>query len=113
VYDLGLDNDTIADGLAVPVASELVLSSVAASIDAVVAVPDAAMLEWVRRAWNEARLRLEPSAASGFAAVLLFLAAAREAGSALPAKAVHVVWTTGGSQLPEDQFTALLRGDPL
>ena len=113
VYDLGLDNDTIADGLAVPVASNLVLHSIGASIDAVVAVPDAAMLEWVRRAWNESSLRLEPSAASGFAAVPLFLEAARQAGAALPPQAVHVVWTTGGSQLPEDQFTALLRGDPL
>jgi D-serine dehydratase len=78
-----------------------------------VAVSDAAMLEWVRRAWNEAGLRLEPSAASGFAAVALFLEAARNAGAALAPGAIHVVWTTGGSQLPEDQFTALLRGDPL
>ena len=113
VYDVGLDNDTIADGLAVPMASELVMSSVGASIDAVVAVPDSSMLEWVRRAWNESRLRLEPSAASGFAALPLYLEAARLAGSALPREAIHVVWTTGGSQLPEDQFTALLGGEPL
>jgi D-serine dehydratase len=113
VYDIGLDNDTIADGLAVPVASKLVMSSVGASIDAAVAVTDAAMLGWVRRAWNEARLRLEPSAASGFAAVLLFLEAARKTGAPLPPGAIHVVWTTGGSQLPEDQFTALLEGGPL
>jgi D-serine dehydratase len=113
VYDLGLDNDTIADGLAVPVASKLVLSSVGASIDAVVAVPDSSMLEWVRRAWNESSLRLEPSAAAAFAAVPLFLEAARQTGAALPPGAIHVIWTTGGSQLPEDQFTALLRGDPL
>jgi D-serine dehydratase len=112
VYDIGLDNDTIADGLAVPMASALVMSSVGASIDAAVAVTDAAMLEWVRRAWNEARLRLEPSAASGFAAVSLFLAATRHAGEGFPPGAIHVVWTTGGSQLPEDQFTALLQGDP-
>jgi D-serine dehydratase len=111
VYDIGLDNDTIADGLAVPVASALVMSSVGASIDAAAAVPDTAMLEWVRRAWNEAGLRLEPSAASGFAAVSLFLEATRRAGAALPPGAIHVVWTTGGSQLPEDQFTALLQGD--
>lgn len=110
VYDIGLDNDTIADGLAVPVASALVMSSVGASIDAAAAVPDTAMLEWVRRAWNEAGLRLEPSAASGFAAVSLFLEATRHAGAALPPGAIHVVWTTGGSQLPEDQFTALLQG---
>jgi len=113
VYDIGLDNDTIADGLAVPVASKLVMSSVGASIDAAVAVTDAAMLDWVRRAWNESRLRLEPSAASGFAAVPLFLEAARNTGAALPPGAIHVVWTTGGSQLPEDQFTALLQGVPL
>jgi D-serine dehydratase len=113
VYDIGLDNDTIADGLAVPVASKLVMSSVGASIDAAVAVTDAAMLDCVRRAWNESRLRLEPSAASGFAAVPLFLEAARNTGAALPPGAIHVVWTTGGSQLPEDQFTALLQGVPL
>ena len=113
VYDIGLDNDTIADGLAVPVASKLVMSSVGASIDAAVAVTDAAMLDWVRRAWNESRLRLEPSAASGFAAVPLFLEAARNTGAALPPGAIHVVWTTGGSQLPADQFTALIQGVPL
>jgi D-serine dehydratase len=110
VYDIGLDNDTIADGLAVPVASKLVMSSVGASIDAAVAVTDAAMLDWVRRAWKESRLRLEPSGAAGFAALPLFLEATRKAGEPLPPGAIHVVWTTGGSQLPEDQFTALLQG---
>jgi D-serine dehydratase len=86
------------------------------------------MLEWVRRAWREAKLRLEPSAASGFAAVTLFIEAERNAGAAvrlaasdlaasavtastLPSTAIHVVWTTGGSQLPDDQFAALLE-DP-
>jgi D-serine dehydratase len=113
VYDFGLDNDTIADGLAVPLASKLVLDSVGASIDAAVAVPDSAMLEWVKRAWNESGLRLEPSAASGFAALPLYLKAASQAGAEPPPQAIHVVWTTGGSQLPEDQFTALLRGEPL
>ncbi len=120
VYDIGLDNDTIADGLAVPMASKLVMSSVGASIDAAVAVPDATMLEWVRRAWREAKLRLEPSAAAAFAAVPLFIEADRHAGvptgstatprATLPSTAIHVVWTTGGSQLPDDQFAALLEG---
>ncbi len=113
VYEVGLSNETIADGLAVPLASKLVMSSVGASIDAAVAVTDEAMLDWVRRAWNEAHLRLEPSAASGFAALPLLIEAAENAGIPLPAGAIHVVWTTGGSQLPEDQFTALLQGDPL
>ncbi len=113
VYEVGLDNQTIADGLAVPLASRLVMSSIGASIDAAVAVTDESMLDWVRRAWSASRLRLEPSAASGFAALPLFLEAAGNAGTPLPEQAVHIVWTTGGSQLPEDQFTALLQGDPL
>lgn len=113
VYDIGLDNDTIADGLAVPMASELVMRSVGASIDAAVAVPDALLLKWVRHAWHDSKLRLEPSAAAAFAAVPIFLEAAHKRGMSLPDKALHVVWTTGGSQLPEDQFTALLGDEPL
>lgn len=113
VYDIGLNNETIADGLAVPVASGLVMDSIGASIDAVVAVTDAAMLDWVRRSWAEAGLRLEPSAASGFAAMSVFLEATRAADVAPPAGAVHVVWTTGGSLLPEDQFRALLHDEKI
>jgi D-serine dehydratase len=112
VYEVGLDNRTIADGLAVPLASKLVMSSVGASIDAAVAVTDESMLDWVRRAWSDAGLRLEPSAASGFAALPLFIEAAKNGRAPLPERATHVVWTTGGSQLPEEQFTALLQGDP-
>jgi D-serine dehydratase len=111
VYELGLDNRTIADGLAVARASALVMSCVGASIDAVVAVTDESMLGCLRHAWTHARLRLEPSGASGFAALPLFIEAAAAAGTPIPERAVHVVWTTGGSQLPEDQFTALLQGD--
>ena len=43
-------------------------------------VTDASMLDWVRRSWDMAGLRLEPSAAAAFAAVPLYLAAAREDG---------------------------------
>lgn len=109
VYDYGLDNDTIADGLAVPSASPLVLQAIGRNIDAVVAVTDQAMVQWVRRAWSEAGLRLEPSGASGFAAIAPFIDQAR-AVALIPdaAKPVHVVWTTGGSMLPEAEFAALL-----
>jgi len=111
VYDLGLNNDTEADGLAVPVASPLVLRSIGRNIDAVVAVTDQSMLDWVRRAWDEAGLRLEPSASSGFAAISHFLRHSAVAGlsEAAIAAATHVVWTTGGSLLPAAEFEALLK----
>ncbi|MDP1618071.1 D-serine ammonia-lyase [Phenylobacterium sp.] len=110
IYELGLRNDTIADGLAVPVCSKFVLEQVGPAINAVVAIPDNAMLTWMRHAHGVNGLRLEPSAASGLAAVEPFLAAAR-AEPALAvrlAKATHLVWTTGGAALPDDEFHRLL-----
>ncbi|MDG2521213.1 D-serine ammonia-lyase [Caulobacter segnis] len=111
VYELGLDNRTLADGLAVPVASALVLEAVGDAIDACVAVTDAAMIECVRLAHTLAGLRLEPSAAAGLAAVEPFMRAARERPDlrVRVENATHVVWTTGGSQLPQAEFESLLK----
>ncbi len=108
VYDVGLDNRTAADGLAVPRASMLVARTVGAMIEAVVTVPDADLHAWVRAAWTGAGMRLEPSAAAAFAAVAPFLAAAK--GRPGIEAATHVLWTTGGSLLPDDEFEAALRG---
>ena len=104
VYEAGLDNRTAADGLAVASASLLVARTVGALIDAVVTVPDAELFHWLRALWTGAGLRLEPSAASGFAALGRFLA---EAPPTSP-KATHVVWTTGGAHLPDAEFEAAL-----
>jgi D-serine dehydratase len=106
VYDLGLANDTIADGLAVASASPLALDAIGRNIDAVAAVTDAAMLRWTARAWTEAGLRLEPSAAAALAAVELTRATAPEL---VPEGAVQVAWLTGGSLLPDEEFHALLK----
>lgn len=109
VYDYGCDNETIADGLAVPRASELVLGAVGGAIDAAVAVPDGAMIEAMREAWETAALRLEPSAAAAFAAFAPLRDAVAERPDWLAWDyATHLFWATGGSQLPEDEFQALL-----
>ena len=106
VYEYGLDNQTIADGLAVPRASSFVLEKVGPAIDAVVAVPDADMVTWMRHAHQVNGLRLEPSAASGLAAIgpLAEAAVPHAALRRRLDKAVHVVWATGGSALPDDEF---------
>jgi D-serine dehydratase len=113
VYDIGLDNDTIADGLAVPTASRLVLRTIGGNIDAVVAVRDREMIDGVQRAWADAGLRLEPSAASSLAAIPHFHEAAREAGFDLGVSPVQVAWATGGALLPDAEFAALLADRPL
>lgn len=103
VYEVGLDNRTAADGLAVATASMLVAGTVGALVEAVVTVSDADLFAWLRVLWDRAALRLEPSAAAAFAAV-------GPACAALPdiAHATHVVWTTGGALLPEEEFQAAL-----
>lgn len=112
VYQFGCDNGTIADGLAVPRASALMLDAVGEAIDAVVAVTDSAMLDWVRTAWNRSALRLEPSAAAAFAAHAPFnLAAKHEPEWPRLDRATHLFWATGGSKVPDPEFTALLSPD--
>jgi D-serine dehydratase len=110
VYDLGLHNATIADGLAVPQVSGMVLERIGPSIAAVVAVPDAEMLRWARHAHAANGLRLEPSAASALAAVSPFLASARADPmlSDRLDRGIHVVWTTGGASLPDEEFERVL-----
>lgn len=107
VYSVGLNNNTLADGLAVPTASELALRLIGPRVDGVVAIPDSTMVNWVSRAWREAHLRLEPSGAAGFAAVKPFLEARSLRGHAIR-NATHVIWTTGGSLMPEYEFQQLL-----
>lgn len=103
VYDIGLDNRTVADGLAVPRASATVAGIVGQLIDAVVTVSDASLLTAVRQQWQQHGLRLEPSAAAGFVAHQL-------ASEQWPGKVIPVVWTTGGNGLPDEVFLPLLAG---
>lgn len=105
VYDVGLDNRTAADGLACASASMLVARTLEKLVAAVVTVPDDALYRWLKVMWTEAAVRLEPSAAAGFAAAGRFAAS-------LPAEAradaTHVIWTTGGAHLPAEEFEAAL-----
>lgn len=110
-YEFGRSNVTVADGLAVPRASKLVVDAVGGAIDAVVTVTDREMLDALRWAWTEHGLRLEPAAAAAFAGRERFR---QQPGARwrLPEGAVEVVWTTGGAQLPDEEFSACLAARP-
>lgn len=110
VYDIGLDNDTVADGLAVARASELVAELVGPHLAGAYTVSDEEMLRWVSRAHSEEGLRLEPAAAVGFPGALqrVWESAALESHRETMARATHVIWATGGSLVPDEQFRALL-----
>lgn len=105
IYRYGRDNRTIADGLAVPCASQLVLDVAAACIDAAVAIGDEAMTDWARRMWKEAGLKLEPSAAAGFTARDPFRSVYGRANGQM----TELVWTTGGQLMPDEEFADLMQ----
>ncbi|MDB5860784.1 MAG: serine dehydratase [Ramlibacter sp.] len=109
VYDWGLDNRTVADGLAVPRASALVASRIANVLSGVFTVTDEQLFSGLLRAWECERLEIEPSAAAGFPGPHWIVSS--EVGrryieafslEAQLENATHLLWTTGGSLLPQE-----------
>lgn len=116
VYDVGLDNRTEADGLAVGQASMLVAPLVARLLSGVFTVDDATLLGDAWRLEQAEGVYVEPSAAAALRGPVWLLRST--AGLAYLHKhglgpcmhaATHVIWSTGGSLVPEtirDEFRA-------
>jgi D-serine dehydratase len=103
VYDIGLDNRTEADGLAVAQASELVVALVAPLVSGVYTVDDDDLFRVLARLRDANGDAIEPSAAAAFLGARLLAGDAR--GAPLRAgHATHVFWTTGGSFVPAAEF---------
>lgn len=108
VYDVGLDNRTGADGLAVGHASPLVAPLMAHMLAGVFTVDDDTLLADAWRLEESEGVYVEPSAAAALRgpAWLLDTAAGRswlerhELAHSMFA-ATHVIWSTGGSLVPE------------
>ncbi|WP_118136128.1 D-serine ammonia-lyase [Oceanicella sp. SM1341] len=115
VYDLGLSNRTEADGMAVATMSALVAKRMEQRLAGVFTVGDDDLMRYLALAHDAAGLQLEPSATAGFAGAHFTARSpqgaafrARHLPGALAARAVHVVWATGGSFVPAAQFTRFL-----
>ncbi|MCJ9427986.1 D-serine ammonia-lyase [Kordiimonas marina] len=116
VYDYGLDNVTEADGLAVGTASVLASGLMRPILSGIFTVRDERLMEGLFLLKETEGLRVEPSAAAGvFGPVHLYGSAAGRAycicnDLAGPmADAVHVIWTTGGRFLPDQDYEAFFR----
>lgn len=108
VYDVGLDNRTEADGLAVGLASPLVAPMMAALLSGVFTGEDDTLLAdaWRLEACEGAYV--EPSAAAGLRGPAWLLGSAAGAEylqrhhlASGMGDATHVIWSTGGSLVPE------------
>lgn len=115
VYALGLNNQTEADGLAVPAASELAADVVGGFLAGVYTVEDDTLLRHLCRLHDSEGLNIEPSAAAGFSGprALLDSAAGQDylqRQNLLPhmGNATHLVWTTGGLFVPDEEYAQFL-----
>ncbi|NML17938.1 D-serine ammonia-lyase [Azohydromonas caseinilytica] len=115
VYDVGLDNRTEADGLAVPCASELAAEVAGPLLGGVYTVEDETLFRLLHAAAVSEELHIEPSAAAGFSgpAMLRDTAAGqayleRHGLQAHMAAATHIAWTTGGLFVPQDEYARFL-----
>jgi D-serine dehydratase len=105
VYDVGLSGITHADGLAVPRASQFAARVSRHVAEGIYTISDDTLLEHLRLAYEVLGLRLEPSAAAGFEGAVRF---SGEPGHGHK-NSTHVVWTTGGGFVPDDDFAGYLQ----
>jgi D-serine dehydratase len=115
VYELGLNNQTEADGLAVPRASELAADVVRGFLGGVFTVEDETLFRHLCLLKDREGLQIEPSAAAGFGGPRALLESAAgqdylQRQKLLPhmANATHIVWTTGGLFVPDEEYARFL-----
>ena len=97
IKDLGIDNQTIADGLAVGRASALACKTMKNILTGCLTVSDEKLYQYLGRSYELLDEKLEPSATAGFEG----LKYTKQGGT-------HIVWATGGCLMPEDVFNNYL-----
>jgi len=108
VYDIGLDNRTEADGLAVGQASHLVSPLMAAQLSGVFTVSDQQLYAQLLQVLQAEGIELEPSAAAGVGGPAWLTSSSaghdylNRHGLGL-AGATHIIWTTGGALVPQEE----------
>lgn len=105
VGDIGLDNKTEADGLAVGRPSPFIGSMVGDFIEGCYTVSDENMLRCGALLEKSESIRMEPSAQAGFSGPLRLSVKGFFDNPDLKNKnIIHVVWGTGGSMVPEEEM---------
>jgi len=99
VQDLGIDNVTAADGLAVGRASGFVGRAMERLLDGFYTLSDQSMYDMLGWLAEEENIRLEPSALAGMAGPLRVVSTEN---------ITHLVWATGGGMVPEEEMDAYL-----
>lgn len=96
VEDIGLDNKTEADGLAVGRPSSFVGKIMDKVLSGSFTIDDGRLFDFLKDLYNKENIFLEPSALAGFLGPVLTLDKYREEDI------VQLCWATGGSLVPEE-----------
>ncbi len=99
VRDFGLDNKTIADGLAVGRASGFVGKQMYDFMDGCYSVKDETMSALLKLLYDAEGIALEPSALAGMLGPVML-----KKQGLFPENAYHLVWATGGSMVPKEEW---------
>ena len=113
VQDLGIDNLTAADGLAVGRASGFVGRAMERLLAGFYTLSDQEMYDLLGLLARDEQIRLEPSALAGMAgpwrvAANLEWQAGQGLDAAKMASATHLVWATGGGMVPAEEMEKYL-----
>ncbi|MEK7411804.1 MAG: D-serine ammonia-lyase [Planctomycetota bacterium] len=109
VYDIGLDNRTEADGLAVPKASELAVELMRPLLSGIFTVADETLFRDLCLAKDCEGMQIEPSAAAGFSGPAWLRQSATGRAylthHGLTSLGLnHILWTTGGLFVPDQEY---------
>lgn len=113
VQDLGIDNVTAADGLAVGRASGFVGRAMQRLLDGYYTLTDERMFDYLKEINQQEALQLEPSAVTGLlgptiVSQQLEYQARLGLDEIAMENATHLVWATGGSMVPKQEMEAYL-----
>lgn len=113
VQDIGIDNLTAADGLAVGRASGFVGRTMERLIDGYYTINDQHLFALLRQLSENTKIQLEPSALAGMQGPIHVLQAKNYLDRMgftpkIMAQAAHVVWATGGGMVPQNEMAAYL-----
>ncbi|MFM5479748.1 D-serine ammonia-lyase [Aeromonas veronii] len=109
VQDMGIDNLTAADGLAVGRASGFVGRAMERLLDGFYTLSDQQMYDLLGLLARDEQITLEPSALAGMAGPWRVAAnpewlTGRGCDAATMAQATHLVWATGGGMVPAEEM---------
>lgn len=104
VQEFGIDNKTVADGLAVGRASGFVGRFIKPFLDGCYTVTDSRMYQLLAQLADSQDIWLEPSALAGMIGPIVM--GGQETADTMP---THLIWATGGNMVPQDTMQAYYR----